>query len=44
MKFEFAFLAMSLLFVGCSSPRMIVDETKTNAAENLTAHHIDRPR
>ena len=40
MKFELAFLAMSLLFVGCSSLGRVVDETKIDAAEKF----IDRPR
>lgn len=44
MKFEFAFLAISLLVVGCSSPGRVVDETKTYADERLTALNSDRSR
>jgi|GEM_PF-6178754 PBP1b-binding outer membrane lipoprotein LpoB len=44
MKIELAFFAMSLLFVGCSSPGRIVEETKTNTVEKLSAHNFDRPR
>ncbi len=42
MKFELAFFAMSLFFVGCSSPGRVVDEAKINASEKFTARNIDR--